>query len=257
MTLTLLAGNALAADSVVDVIPLQNRPAEEILPLLRPLLESDEQVVDNGFSLIVKTSPQRQSALRELIGKLDIRLHNLLISVLQNSIKTADELNAETAIELSPQGIVMQGFNGNTGNLAGTRNLQQLRTLEGQAAHIEAGQSRAVDQAILYNNPYGYPTVGYATQMQQASTGFAVIPHLTGNNEVSLHIEPWSERFLRGGGIATSNVNTSLRVRLGEWVEIGGVNQQSRGSQQGYNGLNYQSRNNESHLLLKVDLSQP
>lgn len=256
LILMLIGGKVFAAaDSVVEVIALHNRPAAEILPLLQPLLSNGEQVVDNGFSLIVKTEPERLQNLRDLIAKLDLRQHNLLISVLQNSNKSAAELNHEASIAVTSGGIQMQGYNADSRDLSNNRSMQQVRTLDGQPAHIEAGQQRQVETAVIYNNGYGYPAIGYNSQPQQATTGFAVIPRLTGSQEVVLEIEPWSEHFLRGGRIEMQNASTSLRTRLGEWVEIAGTDSGLQSQQNGYNGINHQSCHNQSQLLLKVELA--
>lgn len=60
LALVVLAGQTtLAGEPVMEVIPLANRPAAEILPLLAPLLDGEDRVVDNGSNLIVRTSPER------------------------------------------------------------------------------------------------------------------------------------------------------------------------------------------------------
>lgn len=256
LALLLLWCAASAAETMMEVIPLQNRPANEIQPLLQPLLEDGEAVIDNGFGLIVKSSPQRLDTIRGLISQLDTRLRNLTISVLQSSQKTAAELNAEAAVALSTDGIRMQGMVGNSRQLNDNRSVQQLRTLEGRAAHIETGQQRPVESVTVYDSGYGYPAVSTTTHMRQATTGFAVMPRLTGNREVVIDIEPWSDRFLRSGAIASQNASTSVRAKLGEWVEIAGSNTRQQTDQQGYNGLNYSSRGNELRILIKVDLEE-
>jgi type II secretory pathway component GspD/PulD (secretin) len=255
----LISGTVCAADSIVEVIELQNRPATEIVPLLQPLLSNGDQAIENGFNLLLKTEPNRLANLRSLISKLDIRQHNLLISVLQHSTKSAAELNSEASIAITAGAIEMQGYNADTRNLSSNRSLQQLRTLEGQPAHIETGLQRQVENAAIYNNGYGYPVVGYTTQQQQATTGFAVIPRLSASQEVLIEIEPWSDHFLRGSGsgsaIEIQNANTSIRAQLGEWVEIAGTGNGVQTESNGFKGMNHQSRSNETHTLLKVELA--
>lgn len=247
-----LSAAAQAGGSVMEVIPLQNRPASELQPLLAPLLESGDQVVDNGSSLIVKTTPARLEAIQSLIKQLDTRLNNLTISVLQSSSKTANELNAEAGIAASPSGIQMQGIMADTRDLRSNQAVQQLRTLEGQAAHIATGQARPVQNYNVYGSPNGYPVISGNTQMVEASTGFAVIPRLSGR-QVILDIEPWSERFQRGGQIETQGARTSIRVNLGEWVEIGGVEELQQVQGGGYGGFNQSVGKNTLRLLIKVD----
>lgn len=249
----MFGGETIAAEKIIEVVDLQNRPAAEILPLLQPMLEDGDQAVDNDFRLIVKTSPARLASLRQLIAKLDIRQRNLLISVLQNSVKSAAELNAEAALILHPDRIQMQGYQADTRYLDHERTLQQIRTLEGQPAHIETGEQRPIQNQTLYANPYGYPAVGYNTQLQTASTGFAVTPRLIGATEVAVDIEPWSEHFLRGGTIEQRNAATSLRARLGEWIEIASSGEQRQAARGEFLGMNQQSRNDQFHVVIKIE----
>lgn len=246
---------AVADTASLEVITLQNRPAAEIRTMLTPLLETGEVVSAEGFNLIVKARPARVETIRTLIQRLDVRLHNLLISVLQSSHESAAQLNAEAAILASPTTVRMRGMTRNTRDFDKQRNTQRLRTLEGQAAHIEIGQIRAVDDVTLYHSAYGYPGIAVNPQWQQASSGFAVIPRLLGNNELTIDIAPWSERFLRNGAITRQQAQTSIRARLGEWVEIAGIGHTSASKHHGFNGLNYTTRDDASWILIKVDLA--
>ncbi len=93
------------------------------------------------------------------------------------------------------------------------------------------------------------------TQMQQASSGFAVIPRLTDDHEVMIAIEPWSDRFLNNGAITGHSTTTSIRARLGEWVEIAGIDSAAQNNGRGFNGLNYSTQDNQLRILIKVDLA--
>lgn len=240
----------------MEVITLQNRPAEEIQPLLMPLLDANDVINGNGFNLIVKTSPERVENLRNLIEKLDTRPHNLIISVLQNSHKTANQLNAEMAINIAPPAIHFKGMVADTRDVGKQQTVQQVRTLEGRAAHIQTGKQRPIENVTVYNTGYGYPGIASNTQLQEASTGFAAIPRLINQDEVSIDISPWSDRFLNNGGLATQGIETSIRARLGEWVEIGGTDNQQQPNIQGLTGLNHSTRNQSTRILLKVELAK-
>lgn len=255
LSLLIVQCTVQADNNLIEMIALRNRPAAEIQPLLTPMLEENEAVGGDGFNLILKASPQRLATLRSLVDQLDTRLHNLLISVMQNSHQSADQLNAEAAIRLSHDSIRMRGMSGDTRTLDQQRTTQQLRTLEGQAAHIQAGNIRPVENIGVYSNAYGYAGITSNTYMQEASTGFAVVPRLTGNDEVVVDIEPWSERFANNGSVETRNLRTSVRGRLGEWLEIGGVMEQQQTDRQGFNGLNYSTQNRKYGTLIKIDLA--
>lgn len=255
LSLLLLQCAAQADDNVIGMIALRNRPAAEIQPLLAPMLEANEAVSGDGFNLIVKASPQRLETIRSLIGQLDTRLHSLFISVIQNSYQSADQLNAEAAIQLSHPPIRMRGMNADTRDIDQQRTTQQLRTMEGQAAHIQTGNVRPIQNIGVYGNAYGYSSITSNTYMQEASTGFAVVPRLIGHDEVVVDIEPWSDRFTNNGAVETRDLRTSIRARLGEWLEIGGVMEQRQTDRQGFNGLNYSTRNSNQGTLIKIDLA--
>jgi hypothetical protein len=56
----ILLNNLLfATESIIEVIPLYNRPATEIQPLLTPMLDSTDRVIADGSNLIVRTTPDR------------------------------------------------------------------------------------------------------------------------------------------------------------------------------------------------------
>ncbi|MGY6276382.1 type II and III secretion system protein [Methylomonas sp. MgM2] len=246
----MLFQNLAVADSMVtEIIALQNRPVAEIQPLLAPLLDANEVATGDGFNLIVKASPERLEEIRKLIDRLDTRPHNLLISVLQTSNQTADQLNAEAAIAASPSTIRMHGMAADTREFASQRTAQQLRTLEGQPAHIQVGQVRPVQN---YHYGYLYPGVGYNTQFQEAGTGFAVVPHLQGSDQVTIDIAPWSDRFLSNNWISTQSMQTTVRTHLGQWVEIGGVGGQTQTENHGFN---YSTQKSQLKILIKVDLA--
>lgn len=236
----------------MEVIPLQNRPASELQPLLIPLLEGDDRVIDDGSSLIVKAAPNRMEAIKKLIAQLDGKLNNLLVSVVQSNTKTAAELNAEAAISASPSGIQMRGMIGDTRGLSGNETTQSVRTLEGQAAYIKTGMVKPVTNIGVYGSGYGYPMVGSNTQMVEATTGFAVTPRLTGE-QVVIDIEPWSDRFQRGGRIETQEAHTTLRANLGEWVEIAGNVNDDQARSEGFNTFNHSTAKNDLRILIKVD----
>lgn len=245
---------AAGEEAVMEMIQLRNRPAAEIQSLLMPLLDANEVVTGNGFDLIVKASPARQEEIGQLIQQLDKPQRNLLISVLQSSYKTAEQLNAEATIVASPNAIRMQGMAGDTRAAGEQRAMQQLRTLEGQPARIEIGQLRPYEYVSIYDSGFGYPGVTSGTQFQQVSTGFAVIPRLQANDEIMLDIAPWAEHFRHGGRIESQSAHTTVRAKLGEWVEIGGIAERQQADNSGLSAWNYSTQNRATRILVKIDL---
>lgn len=245
------AGLTQAENTVLEVIPLQNRPAEELQALLAPLLESGDRVADNGVSLIVRTTPSRLENIRALVKKLDVKLGNLLVSVIQNSNRSAAQLNAEASLSATPQNIQMQGMIADTRDLSNNLSKQVLRTLEGQTAVIKTGKIKPQQYINVYGTINGNPIAAGTTQMIEASSGFAVTPRLSGQ-QVLIDIEPWSEHFQQGYNIETQSARTTVRANLGEWVEIAG-NDTSSQTNQGFNSFNQNTLETNLRILIKVD----
>ena len=242
--LLLFGGRIWAAEPIMEVIPLQHRSGAEIQTLLQPLLAEGETIVDNHNSVIVKTLPARLENLRQTISKLDTPIQNLLISVMSSSQTTVEILNA------SDNANGMQGFNASTQTLDARQNLQQLRTLDGHAARIESRQLQSREDVDVYESVDGYRGFSTRTNPQQTGHGFSLTPHLLGHDEVMIAIEPWSDRMTNEGSIASQYINTTLRVRLGEWIDIAGG---KPSKQPEWGGLNHDLRSNDAHLFIKVE----
>ena len=253
LILLLFNGYVHADDAVMDVIPLQNRPAAELVDLLAPMLEKTDKVIADGPNLIVKTTSDRLESILVMINRLDVRVNNLAITVIQNSSKTASELNAETAMLTSPSQIRMHGMNADTRDVNSSQRMQ-LHTMDGHAAYIKIAKLKQQQQVNVYGSMgYNNSSIGSYSQTQEASSGFAVTPRLTGQ-EVVLDIEPWSENFQHGVNMDTQAAHTTLRANLGEWIEIAGNATDNQSAVSGMNTFNHSTHKNNFRILIKVDL---
>ncbi|WP_333873819.1 hypothetical protein [Methylobacter sp.] len=234
--ITLLGSSAFAADTIIEVIPLSNRPAFEIVPLLAPLLGDSAQLIDNGSNLLVKTTPDKLAEIKALINQLDVRQSNLVITVIQSRQTSADELNANGRT----LGHVYQ-----TQDKDADENTQTIRTMEGVPAQITAGK---LYPGQNYSD-YAYSTT---TQYSEATTGFSVTPRLAGQ-QVILSVSPWSDKMNGRGQISTQNAQSTIRINLGEWVELGGAGEISNSRTNSKVINTRQADKSHMHILVKVD----
>lgn len=246
---------------VLEIIPLFNRPASELHPIISPLLDESEQIIANGSNLIVKATPYRLKQLKKLIKKLDTRLNNLSITVIQSRTKTAHELNSSANFSFNsrsfynpnPKGYIHGRF-AQTEGLKNTDSTQVIKTLEGRSAYIKTGKTHPIQNIDIYDSGYGYPAISTHTEFIETTTGFLVTPHLTGN-QVTLDITPWSENMGNSGIIETQRANTSIRVHLGEWVEIGSISENNQRSRNKTVYHSYSTIINNMRILIKVEKS--
>ena len=117
---------------------------------------------------------------------------------------------------------------------------------------IKAGSAYPIQNVQIYNSGYGYPAVSTSTGFIDATTGLAVTPRLAGQQAI-LDISPWSDNANARGQIETQNAQSTLRINLGEWVELGGIDETNQNSTYGNLANNRQTSENRLRILVKVD----
>jgi len=273
--ITLLNNISFAAETIIEVITLYNRPASEIQPLISLMLEDTDRVMADGSNLIVKTTPERLNEIKKFINNLDTRLNNLIITVIQSRHTTAEELNAAARVNLN---IPIDDLSKSSGRITGhydrakiqnaNESTQTIRTLEGNSAYITVGKTYPIQNVQIYNSGYGYgygygyPAVSTSTEFIDATTGFAVTPRLTeqhpisGEQQVILDVSPWSDNVNVQGQIESQNVQSTIKINLGQWVELGGIDEESHSSANGNLATIRQTNQNRAHILVKVDKAE-
>ncbi len=251
-----LAGLAQAQEKI-EVITLRYHSAEEMLPLIEPLLNKNG-VGKNGAvtgmqnRLIIRTDPATLAQIKTVLANLDTQPKRLQITVRQHSTREALSRDADVYGSLGGRsGRVRIPDNGNSGarveargehgrlgaRIDSTRDLergsdtQTLQVLEGNAAFIRVGQSVPITARSVIRDGRGV-TVVEDTQFQDATTGFYVLPRLAGD-KVTLEIRPQRNTVDSQGGLAIQEAATILSARLGEWIELGGIGQSLDRSGQG------------------------
>lgn len=249
----------------IEVINLRNRFAEDLIPLLQPVVGSQGVVTGRHNQLIVRASPDKIAQIRQLVGQLDTAPKNLLISVRQAGTDKGSRtrLGASGSVEVGDQGRVIIGGNPRGGvdvrvNQGNTRRndnvIQQVQVLDGSEAYIRTGQE--IPRTERYITQYGGIRQEYRSNYYQpVTTGFYVRPRLSGD-QVTLEINPQRQReSLRGRGvIETQNLSTMVSGRLGEWLELGGVNQSSQSQSSGLLRYGQSQEQQNRRIQIKVEV---
>ncbi|MEY4195045.1 MAG: hypothetical protein RLZZ226_1413 [Pseudomonadota bacterium] len=217
---------SLAASSPIASVTLHHQPAEELLPVLQPLLEAGEVILPGGSELLIQASPARAALLREWIVKLDKPRHRLRISIMQ-----ADQPPDE-------------GFDRHVYRLPPRRQraaVIEVQTLDGKPALF---RSLEPDTRPARPLPGFYPPVPLQPTGTPPSQGFQVTPRLLGD-QVVIEVEPVSTR--------SAYARTTLRVAAGTWARLGGeADRPSVGYGDG-TVRHYATPSREQSLYLKVD----
>ena len=91
---------AVMAQEKLEVIPLQNRQVEDVIPIIRPLLGRNGKVTGMRNQLIVRASPRKLREIKNLFKQIDAQLKNLRITVKQGVRSQLNELEKELDAEI-------------------------------------------------------------------------------------------------------------------------------------------------------------
>jgi type II secretory pathway component GspD/PulD (secretin) len=266
--LSLCLSTAALAQGMLEIIPLRHRTVEQVLPALRPLLEPGGVLSGTSNQLIVRTSPRNVAEIRTALEAIDTPLRRLLILVRfddagqthQRRLEASGTLRSgEVTISNRPEaaergGVDVRVFDSRSAS--GERVDQRIQVLEGGRALISTGQVRPLRQRQIVQTPGG-PVISESIVMQDIATGFAVVPHVAGNN-VYLDIEPQRETpGTLPGSVHGQRAATTVRASLGEWFEIGGTTGARSRDDRGLFSSNAQSATESRRIWVKVEELRP
>jgi len=272
-----LAFAAQAQQQVLEVITLGYRQAEDVLPLLRPLLAPGGTLTGTSNRLIVRTTPANLAELKQVLAVMDSRPRQLVISVRQGSVAEAARdsasisgsvgvgNNAQVTVPPLPgvrrdPGVVVQGdrsrIEGRALNSASGRDssvTQTVQVLEGNSAFIRTGQSVPVTSKQTNRTPGG-TQITQSTDFVNADTGFYASPRVNGDR-VTIEISTARDR-VRNPGTGAVNIQRASTVvsgRLGEWIAVGGSSESAERTRNELISQRRDSLRDERSIMLKVE----
>ncbi|WAJ39885.1 secretin [Pseudomonas sp. GOM7] len=225
----------LPLQAATEVIPLNYRTADEVLGVVQSMLGSEGKVSAYGNQLIVNAPPAKIGEVRVLLQQLDTRPRRLLITVESADSSQQNDRGYGVDGSLSAGNAEVQIGRGEVNGRDQVRIIrrstdsrgggtQQVQATEGYPALIQVGQS--VPLTSTRTGPYGQ--VYQDTQYRDVTRGFYVTASLSGEL-VHLTISSQRDRLSnsRPGAIDVQSTDTRVSGRLGEWMTLGGVSEQS------------------------------
>ncbi|MDH3318630.1 MAG: hypothetical protein OEO84_02945 [Betaproteobacteria bacterium] len=243
--LLLFGWGAALAQGSLEVIDLRHATAEQVLPALRPLLEPGGVLTGQRSQLIVRTSARNLAELRLALETLDAPARRLVISVRFDSAGTASESALGVDARVSSRGSRIEARAGESHTAGSERVDQRVQVLEGGRARIATGtrQPLQLRDGVL---------------VQDIATGFEVIPHLAGDS-VLLEIAPQRETVgtVARGSVQVQRASSTLHARLGEWVELAGIDERSAREERGLLSRERSAASGGRRIWVKVDEVRP
>ena len=267
---------ALATEDKITVIDLQGLKADELIPLIEPLMEPGDALTGSGYQLILRTSPENLAHIEAMIGRLDQAPKRLRITVHMGELDERDGNRRDYYLEQSQGDVRVQAGadrdrdgglaieQRNAAGVAGARiestrrvreagNRQQVQALEGLPAHIASGVAFPYVSRL---ERYGQRSSSTAIDYRETSTGFYVLARLRGDGQIQLDISPRKENLSRSGGgmIETSSLVTRISGPLDTWLELGGIGETRHQSDQETVRTRRTRDHREEQMWLKVEI---
>lgn len=267
----------MAAERVLEVIPLKHRLINEVIPVLQPLVEPGGTLTGMNNQLIIKSSPANIEAIRQVLADIDHSPRQLLISVRQDRTGNAHLSEqsvsgrydgGEIELESGPpprRADVTAGAGDSDGNRieyalrdrsrsSDDRNTYRVRATEGYPAFIHSGLSIPLPNRNVTITPGG-AVIQDGYEYRDVTSGFYVLPRIR-NDRVTLEVAPRLNRIQQDQGpqvVQLQDVQTVVEGRLGEWIPLGGIEQSGNRDERRLLGQRSFSRDEVSDVLIKVE----
>ena len=249
----------------LTTIQLNNRPAEEVVPIVKPFLGTGEKITGSGYKLFLQASPATVEQVREIVDAVDVGAKQLQISVFQGSKRKLRELSASGHLQFDDGNVSIGVGDGNSsgagnigfnnGNLSAGASatdsrlnqqnnpVHRLRVTDGTEAFIQTGSQ------VAYNSGDN------GTAYKDVTTGFYVLPRIHGDN-VTLQVRPFKNSLGSSGSgiIETQSANTVITGRVGEWLRIGGISEYSSQTQSSGASSSSSSSKRKDRIWIRADL---
>lgn len=269
ITLCLLLNTGHTAESI-HYFDLQNRPADEVIPLLQPLLQQHEAISGSGYQLFIKTSNQRKQEITNLITVIDKAIKTFHISVTndeylaedQNSIDGSITVSSGNAdIEVGSHPINKSGVTVNIDTRSvedKSNNTQFVQVQEGKPAFISRESLHIIPIYAYVQRANGNFLIEHNNLSPSKQDGFYVVARSANSKSANITIQSASSnrKTYQGYGQDQTYIDTTLTVPLGKWIEIGG-NTETRESES--KGILYRTKKNQERykkVFLKIELAK-
>lgn len=230
------APTAASSSEAFEALQLQHRDAEELIPLIQPLLDDETQLTGDDFRLVIRGTPEMILQVRELLETLDSPPKDLWVSVRQthgeqdegtsSRIHRTRERDAETF---------------------------QVRVLEGQSALIRTGTAseRALAGVVLVPWRGVVRVGGTRLEMQR---GFLIRARIQGDGRVRIDIaEVHQQERIAGGDRADAlRLATVVTGEMGDWIDIGPVLPDAAASDQRTRATTPRREQNAARVQVRV-----
>ena len=236
----------------LQVIELQHRTAEDVIPVLQPLLKQGDALTGSEYRLFVRTDAATLAQIRGVLEQLDRKPRQLWISVRRATRSSMEQESTAGSVRLGTDGaggtvIATQGQDAQRGG-----GIASVQVSEGNSAFIGTGQSIPVVTSVFAGGGRR-GIAGASTGYRDLNSGVLVTPRVSGDN-VILEIEQQHQEPAGGStSVRSFALTTQVQGRLNEWISLGAVDQSQVSQSTGTLSRQYSTSDDSTSLWVKVE----
>ena len=242
---------ALAVAQALEIIDLKYRTAQEVIPVIQPLLEPGGALSGSDYKLFVRASASNVEQLRRAIAEIDRQPRQMLVSVRRASQQTIEREAAAASAVITTKGSSVSVHASGSGAQRSGSDVASVQVLEGNSAYIATGQSIPVVTAVLAGSRR--PWVAASTSYHDLSSGFLVTPRFAGTRVILDISQQAEQRSGNSSAIDTQRLSTQVSGALGEWIPLGGVTESSAVQGSGIGQRQYSTQGNDLVIWVRIE----
>lgn len=258
-----LSLHALAA-AQFKIVTLQHRFAEDILPIVQPLIDSGGTISGMQNHLIIRTSAENMAEIEQIIHTLDVARESFKITVSRQDYTQNSNSNTNITarkrignVEITTGDYPKNRQSGAHIQLNDSQSMTQssidqlINVTDGERALISVGQSVPFTQEWV-TLTRRYISVQRTTEFIEINTGFSVRSRSIGK-QIEVEITPRIAQLNRNDSIDFKELATTIRVNRGEWFDLGRTMQQKDEISRAILGWQKNSQSLNNQLFIRID----
>jgi type II secretory pathway component GspD/PulD (secretin) len=235
----------------LEVIDLKHRTAQELIPVLQPLVQQGGTLSGQDYKLFVRTTSSNLAELRRAIAQLDRAPRQLLVSVRNASQQQIERERVAVSGTLSTEAARARVSADDKNAQRAADGVASVAVLEGHSALINNGSSVPMVTAAAAGGRR-HPWIATQTEYRDLSSGFIVTPRISGDR-VILEVSQQAQT-IRNGTIDSQQLQTQASGRVGDWLALGGIEESSTSTQRGIGTRQYATASDQRSLWIKVEI---
>jgi len=232
-----------AAESAIEfdleIIELKHRSIEDVIPVIKPLLNKNERVSGTANQLIVKASAETIALVKKILKKIDTPVKQFIVTVKYARESQQDQRSVNLSTNISPSHSNTEIRVISTHDDENSFRSQQLQVTEGHWANFNIIQLIPINEFKLFVSSFnssvnsninsGYSS-GYDSAFQSSTeykkTGAALRVLATMRNK-AVHLKIAThyskQNTYDNRKIDSISAMTEISGPFGKWIDIGGT----------------------------------